>query len=239
MKDWSKAKIVKIEDISNDVAIFHVEILDTDNFIFTPGQFVTFDLPIHEKKNKRLKSYSIASAPNGKNIIELIITRVPEGLGTTFLFDRNKCNVGTVLDYRGPVGVFTLKENLQHPLFLICTGTGIAPFRSMLHHIYNQQIAHHNIYLIFGTRTQKDIFYFEEMKELQSKMKNFYYEPVLSRENWDGHKGYVHEVYKKILANNMDAQFMLCGWRPMIDEARKTLNELGIEKSKIHFELYG
>jgi CDP-4-dehydro-6-deoxyglucose reductase len=57
-------------------------------FDFKPGQFVTIDLPIHEKPNKRIRSYSIASWPDGTNVFELLIVLAEHGLGTHFLLIR-------------------------------------------------------------------------------------------------------------------------------------------------------
>jgi ferredoxin-NADP reductase len=229
--------VIRIEDETHNTKRFYIQVQGTTNFEFKPGQFITLDLPIHEKKNKRLKSYSVASAPNGTNIIELVIVLLPGGLGTTYLF--TQLQIGDTLTFKGPQGHFILPEIIPQDLFLICTGTGIAPFRSMVHYIQQHQLVHQNIYLLYGTRTQQDLLYAAELTELQSALNGFQYLPVLSRESWNGHTGYVHEVYKNLCINKPNAEFMLCGWRAMIDEARATLATLGYEKNSIHFELYG
>jgi ferredoxin-NADP reductase len=237
LQEWQTVKVVEILDANPGTKRFFIQLDSVSSFDFKPGQFVTLDLPIHEKKNKRLRSYSIASAPDGTNIIELIIVLVEDGLGTPFLFSNIK--VGDEMILRGPQGVFVLHEPLEHDLFLICTGTGIAPFRSMVKYLYQTQIEFSNVYLIFGTRTQQELLYFDEMTELAAKMPNFHYIPVLSRETWEGKSGYVHAVYQELAQGNPKANFMLCGWKNMIDDARKNLSEMGYDKSHIHFELYG
>jgi glycine betaine catabolism B len=234
---WRTGKIIRIEDETATTKRFWIELPELASFDFIPGQFVTFDLPIHEKANKRLRSYSIASWPNGTNVFELIIVRDLKGVGTQYLFD--EVSVGTLLKFRGPQGVFTLKEPLDKDLFLICTGTGIAPFRSMLHHIKNSNIPHKNITLIFGCRTKADLLYFNEMKELQQSFTAFSYIPCLSREAWDGATGYVHAVYEKLCQDRKPAAFYLCGWKGMIDEATKRIMDLGYDKKEIHDEIYG
>lgn len=205
-------------------------------FDFKPGQFVTLDLPIHEKPNKRMRSYSIASAPDGTNVFELIIVLDKNGAGTNYLF--HEVVVGTILTLRGPMGVFTLKEPLGGDTFFICTGTGIAPFRSMIGHIYNNGIEHGHIYLLFGCRSQKDLLYYNEFRDLE-KDPLFHYLPVLSRETWTGHSGYVHSVYEELCKNRQPASFYLCGWRGMINEARERIEKMGYEKKSLHFELFG
>src|SRR6185295_13408559 len=98
---------------------------ELETFSFKPGQFVTLDLPIHEKPNKRWRSYSIASWPDGSNVFELLIVLLEGGAGTTYIF--NEIKEGSELRYRGAQGVFTLPDVIDIDLFFICTGTGIAP----------------------------------------------------------------------------------------------------------------
>jgi CDP-4-dehydro-6-deoxyglucose reductase len=217
---------------------------EIESFDFVPGQFVTLDLPIHEKPNKRWRSYSIASWPDGTNTFELLIVILEGGLGTTYLF--NEVFEGSELTLRGPQGVFTLPQELSKDLYFICTGTGIAPFRSMVHHIQRHSIPHENINLIFGTRKREDLVYLEEMRRLEGEVEGFHYLPTLSREAWDGCCGYVHAVYENLVHQKMNgdaepppAQFYLCGWRAMVDEAKQRILKLGYDKKDIHLELYG
>ncbi len=240
MLDWQTGIVVKIEDATTNTRRFWIEAKSKEKFDFKPGQFVTLDLPIHEKKNKRWRSYSIASTPDGTNVFELVIVKMPEGAGTTYLF--TEVTIGTELSFRGPQGVFVLPEIIDKDLFFICTGTGIAPFRSMVHYIHRNNIPHQNIYLVFGCRFVKDFLYAEELHNLEQVMPSFKYLPTCSREaeNNEVRKGYVHLVYEEIInGNKPDASFYLCGWKEMIDEAKQRIQQLGYDKRSIHLELYG
>src|SRR6476661_3006666 len=137
---WQTGIVERIEPAGPATRRFFIRLPETERFEFKGGQFVTLDLPIHEQKNKRWRSYSIASWPDGSNVYELLIVLLEGGAGTTYLF--NEITVGSELTFRGPQGVFTLPENIEKDLFFICTGTGIAPFRSMLHHMLLNNIAH-------------------------------------------------------------------------------------------------
>lgn len=234
---WRTGVVIRIEDETPTTRRFWIQVPELTAFDFIPGQFVTLDLPIHEKANKRWRSYSIASWPDGTNIFELIIVRDKTGAGTRYIFDEVK--VGSELRFRGAQGVFTLKEPLEKDLFLICTGTGIAPFRSMVHHIKNKELPHKKITLVFGCRTKDSILYFEEMKQLSKTLNDFSYIPVLSRETWEGRSGYVHGVYEELCREKQPAQFLLCGWRGMIDEAKQRILDMGYDKKDIHVEIYG
>lgn len=215
-----------------------MEIPGSGSFDFAPGQFVTLDLPIDEAPARRRRSYSIASWPDGTNRFELVIVLLKDGQGTEYLF--NEVREGSELTFRGPLGKFTLPPILDKDLFLICTGTGIAPFRSMAHHIHNRDIPHKNVYLLFGTRKKDDLLYYDELKKLETELPGFYYRPALSREAWEGaQQGYVHALYEEGCTNKQPAYFYLCGWKDMVHEARERIMAMGYDRKSIHQELYG
>ena len=244
LQPWRKGIVTRIQDETNNTRRFWIQIPELTSFDFQPGQFVTLDLPIHEKPNKRWRSYSIASWPDDTNVFELLIVLLESGSGTTYLF--NEVFVGSELILRGPQGVFTLPQPIETDLYFICTGTGIAPFRSMVHHIKRHKLPHQHIHLIFGTRKKADLLYLEEMRRLEQEVPGFHYLPTLSREDWDGCCGYVHAVYENLVHEKMvetteppPAKFYLCGWKVMVDEAKQRIVQLGYDKKAIHLELYG
>lgn len=236
LPQWQTGVVKRIEQATDNTRRYWIEVEEAA-FNFKPGQFVTLDLPIHEQRNKRWRSYSIASMPDGSNTFELVIVYVEGGLASNYIF--NEIKVGSIFTLRGPQGVFVLPETIEKNLYLICTGTGIAPFRSMLHYINYHQLPHKQLHLIFGTRTQKDLLYAEEMRELEQMLPGFTYHPTLSRDDWEGEKGYVHAIYEALCLDHAPSQFMLCGWKAMIDEAKERILTLGYEKKDIHLELYG
>jgi ferredoxin-NADP reductase len=244
LQPWRKGIVTRIENETYNTRRFWIKVPEVENFDFAPGQFVTLDLPIHEKPNKRWRSYSIASWPDGTNVFELLIVLLDGGLGTQYLF--NNISEGSELVLRGPQGVFTLPEDIDRDLYFICTGTGIAPFRSMVHHIKRHDVPHRNIYLLFGTRAKNDLLYLEEMRSLEQEVEGFQFIPTLSREKWDGCCGYVHAIYENLVHEKMNgspevppANFYLCGWKNMVDEAKQRIQQLGYDRKVIHQELYG
>jgi ferredoxin-NADP reductase len=237
IQPWRTGKVIRIENETPATRRYWIQVPELETFDFKPGQFVTLDLPIHEKPNKRWRSYSIASWPDGTNVFELVIVLNTEGAGTTYLF--NEIIVGSDLIFRGAQGVFTLPDTLDTDTFLICTGTGIAPFRSMAQYIKLHAVPHQNIYLLFGSRTQQDLLYYNELNELQQNLPGFHYIPTLSREDWAGKRGYVHSIYEELCSERQPAKFYLCGWKNMIDEAKKRITEMGYDRKAIHQELYG
>jgi CDP-4-dehydro-6-deoxyglucose reductase len=241
LEPWRTGKVIRIENETSSTRRFWIQIPEIDSFSYEPGQFVTLDLPIHEQKNKRWRSYSIASAPDGTNIFELVIVLLEGGLGTTYLF--NEVSVGTEILLRGPQGKFVLPGDTEKDLILVCTGTGIAPFRAMVHHIVNNNLAYQKVHLIFGCRYLPDGLYINELTALQAAHPNIQFHPCYSREAETpvgGHKGYVHPVYEEITEHGKrEANFYLCGWKNMVDEAKQRILAMGYDKKAIHLELYG
>jgi CDP-4-dehydro-6-deoxyglucose reductase len=237
---WYNGNVIKIEPLAPNVRSFQVQVPEVASFDFEAGQFITLDLPIGDKRLQRWRSYSIANAPNGSNILELCIVRSEQGIGSAYLFD--EIQEGSVIKFKGPDGGFVLPPTLDKDLVFVCTGTGIAPFRSMIQDIKNSGKVHRSIHLIFGTTVESNILYRKEFEELTRTLPGFQYDVVLSRAaDWAGWKGYVHQVYlEQYQIPRPDVAFYLCGWSNMIDEAvANLLLKLGYDRPQIHFELYG
>ncbi len=231
------SEVIDIIDVTPAVKRFFFRIPEMENFNFAPGQFVQLDLPIESKIKTR--SYSVASAPEGTNVLELVISLNEQGLGTPYLF--NEIKVGSKLPLSQPAGKF-MKPPVQSDIdiCMVCTGTGIAPFRSFLRDLIHKNTPHKNIDLIFGTRYEKDVLYRDEMEALTQTMPNFTFTTVVSREENPifSKKGYVHQVYQELYADKHPANFYLCGWKVMIKEAIQNLQDMGYDKKAIKFELY-
>jgi len=238
MWTWYNSTLIKIEKTTSTTWRFWLKVDELDKIDFRAGQFITMDLPIHERRRKRWRSYSIANPPNEQNVIELAIAYYEGGLASEYLFKEIK--EGDTITFKGPDGAFYLPKNIETDLVFVCTGTGVAPFRSMIGDLEKRGFDQRNIHLIFGTRYENSILYREEFEQLAEKYPNFDYTIALSREeNWTGVKGYVHQVYEERYQDKPDTRFYLCGWQYMVDEARERLTKMGFDKTKVFYELYG
>jgi CDP-4-dehydro-6-deoxyglucose reductase len=153
---WYDATVTAIEQLTPTTRRFCLAVNEVEIFDFKAGQFVTFDLPISQKRLQRWRSYSIASAPVGNNAFELCIARLENGAGTRYFFE--EVVVGTIVRFKGADGGFVLPQHIDTDLILVCTGTGIAPFRAMIHDIFSKKIPHKKIHLILE-RALLPIFY--------------------------------------------------------------------------------
>jgi len=235
------ARLLESQVLSDQTKHLVFEVENEGCFDFTPGQFVSMMAP---KEGKTItRAYSIASAPRN-NQIDICLNRVENGFFSNLLCDLNE---GACLDFHGPHGLFVLRNPLRDSFF-IATGTGIAPMRSFLQHLYADpsRVGDCHIWLVYGTRYTKDIYYRDQFEELARKHPNFHYTITISRpeDTWQGERGYVQEHVKRILLsrppelrNQMDAY--ICGLNDMVSAIRKLLTEeFGWDKKSIIFERY-
>ena len=216
-----------------------------DNINFVSGQLIQLAIPWNPKWGSGgdylTRNYSVASWPDNTNKFELIITYLPGGKMCDYLF--NDAKIGDEVIYRGPMGVFTLPDNLMdRDIYFVSTGSGISPFRSMINYLYENKIPFKNIKLFFGTRTEEDLLYRKELEKIQEELPNFEYVPVLSREfRKEFRKGYVHEHYLDLIDSTDEKPWVyFCGWDRMIREGREHLSERGFEMMKdIRVEIFG
>ena len=230
-------EIIK-ETKSNWRFIFEDPLFDKLNY--TSGELVQLCMK-PGLEGSVVRNYSVASWPDGTNKFELIITYLEGGAMSEYLF--NEAKVGDEFIYRGPMGVFTLPDNLMdRDIYFVSTGSGISPFRSMINYLYENKVPFKNIKLFFGTRTEDDIVYREELEKIQKELPNFEFIPTLSREDKPGFaKGYVHDHYLPLIDSSEEKPWVYyCGWDRMISEGRQHLDERGFEMIKdIRVEIFG
>ena len=212
-----------------------------DKFEFEAGQFVSVREPHGGKLITR--AYSVASPPRDDNTFDLCLNRVDEGFMSNYLCD---LMVGESAHFHGPHGLFVIKPEVR-AMLMICTGTGVAPFRSMVLYLFGRgadRQQHHNgrqIRLFYGTRYPEDVYYQEEFEQIAAEHPNFHYLPTLSRapESWKGERGYVQEHIRKMVGARKDMHAYICGLKDMVTSVRGLLlNECGWEKKKVIYERY-
>lgn len=210
----------------------------TNGFAFTPGQFISVQQPKPDGKT-HTRAYSLASHPRTPASFDLCLNRVENGFLSNWLCDLEE---GTTVQFHGPHGMFTLREPHQDSVF-IATGTGIAPFRGMVHWLFDDAPRHQDreFWLVYGTRHESGLYYSDEFRAIEQAHPNFHYLPTLSRgrEDWPGLRGYVQDHVREIVGTRRDMQAYICGLHQMVDANRKLLKEeLGWDRKQIVFERY-
>ncbi len=226
------ARLLEFEEIAPETRHFRFEAVGLPRFDFEPGQFVTLRAALGGRPVVR--AYSLASPPAG-NRFDLCLNRVCEGVFSPYLFERRP---GDEIEMRGPYGRFLLREPPGDTV-LVATGTGVAPFRSMLLARVPQDPAHRYI-LILGTRYEAGLLYRLEWEALARDFPNFDFRPALTRPapGWPHRAGRVQGHLLEALGGRRDADVYICGIKDMVEETRALLEAEGHPKHHIHYEKY-
>ena len=230
-------RLARSVSLSPQTKHLEFEVLGKTRFGFVAGQWLSF------KANKPdgeeiTRAYSIASPPGEDNRLALCLNRVQDGFMSNFLCDMKE---DEEISCQGPFGDFILRPPLRDTLF-IATGTGIAPFRSMLHWLLADPARHQDkqLWLLFGNRTKEDIYYHQEFLKLATQHSNFHYLPTLSRgaTDWQGLRGYVQEHVPEIVQGRTAMHAYICGLDKMIKANRELLKGPGWDRKSILYEKY-
>lgn len=227
-----EARLIESREIAPGVRHFGFEALGVERLEFVPGQFTSFTDMIEGKEITR--AYSLASAPSGTNRFELCLNRVEPGHLSPRLFDMK---AGDRIEMRQPLGTFVLRQPPRDSIF-IATGTGIAPFRSILQAHLNA--ASPAFTLLFGVRYESHLLYREEFEEMAQRYPNFRFWPTLTRPDagWKGLKGRVQAHLAEAIRERRDLDFYLCGLKEMVDNVRSILKIQGFDRKQIFYERY-
>jgi ferredoxin-NADP reductase len=231
------ARLTRSTTLSGFTKHLEFEMQGVPRFDFVPGQWLSLK---HTKSDGEeiTRAYSIASPPEEDSRFAFCLNRVQDGFMSNFLCDMNQ---GDEISCQGPFGDFILRPPMRDTIF-IATGTGIAPFRSMLHWLLADPSRHESkqLWLLFGSRTEQDIYYHREFLRLANEHGNFHYLPTLSRgtPDWQGLRGYVQQHVAEIAAGRSDMHAYICGLDKMIKANRELLKSLGWDRKSIRYEKY-
>ena len=231
------ARLVRSTALSERTKHLEFEVRGESRFGFVAGQWLSVKHQMPDGKHL-IRAYSVASAPSGNSHFAFCINRVQDGFMSNFLCDMQP---GDEIPCQGPFGSFILRPPLRDTLF-IATGTGIAPIRSMLHWLLADESRCENkqFWLLFGNRTEGDIYYHEEFLQLAEKHPNIHYLPTLSRGDpaWRGLRGYVQDHVQGLVGDRNDMQAYICGLAKMVKVNRDLLAGMGWDRKAIMYERY-
>jgi ferredoxin-NADP reductase len=226
-----KARLVGSRELAPQTRHFEFESPEW-NASFVPGQFVSVTALVGDDEITR--AYSIVSPPGGHRFA-LCANLVQEGHLSPVLF---ALEPGDEIDFKGPYGAFILRRPVSDSIF-VATGTGIAPFRTMLLAKLSEHPDRH-FTLVFGVRYEHGLLYDHEFRELAGRHDNFEYRPTLTRppDTWTGLTGRIQQHTFDALADRRDVDIYICGLREMVDDLRLKLKEIGVDRKRIIYEKY-
>jgi len=226
----NKATITFIELLKEDLAIFRLVPDDGKVPDFRAGQFITIGMPNPAEGNKIVRrAYSIASHPENKKYIELVIRWVRKPLPgrlTTLLFNARE---GDDVGWIKPSGIALdindkMPDGSKDERRIVCIGggTGLAPFASFAQHLHDVGDKR-EIVVLHGASYVDELSYKQLLTDLENESRdrgkdkwNFTYRASVSRpqewfnRSWGGQIGRV-ETFLRPKDNGMSVLEELVG----------------------------
>lgn len=238
--------LLKIKEVKSETAdcvsvLFDVPENLKEEFQFKQGQSLTMRTIINGEEVRR--TYSICSNPLDDEC-RVAIKQVEGGLFSTFA--NRQLKKDDMLEVMPPIGEFYTELNPENEkkYLAFAAGSGITPVISIIKATFQTE-THSRVTLVYGNRSRSSIIFFEELEGLKNKyIDRFNFINILSREKTDApvNSGRIDEaklieLNKLIGYEEMDEVF-ICGPQEMIFCVKDFLENRGVNKKKIHFELF-
>jgi len=236
-------KVKEVKKETDDCVSVTFEIPETlqPDFIFKQGQSLSMRTNINKEEVRR--TYSICSSPLD-NEWKVAIKKVEGGLFSSFA--NKELKKGDVLEVMQPVGKFYVELNAANKKNYLgfAVGSGITPLLSIIKTTLRTE-PNSSFTLVYGNKSRSSIIFFEELEGLKNKyLQRFNFINILSRERTDAAINFgrintekLNELEKLVDYTSFDETF-ICGPEEMIFLVKDYLEAKGIDKKKIHFELF-
>ncbi len=213
------ARIVSITRLAPEIVEVVLKTPPASPMRFVAGQYV--DVIADGVR----RSYSLANAPRGDGLLELLVKRYPGGHLSDYWFERAKPN--DLIRIEGPFGTFFLRDEGPRDLLFLATGTGIAPVKALLEEIATDpaRAARHRIRVFWGNRERENFCWDPVTLGLDI---GFHHLLSGADDGWTGKRGYVHDAAVADGFDPADTVVYACGSNAMIASARECLTTLGL-----------
>lgn len=214
-----------------------------ETFRYKQGQYLTLRMMINGEDVRR--SYSLCSSPSADHEWRIAVKKVENGLMSTAINDNLKS--GNRVDVMAPMGNFYTELDANNELHYVsfAAGSGITPVISIIKTALDQE-PKSRCTLFYGNRNNESIIFKEELNSLKSRYDGrLNVVHVLSREAQDDplcqgriDKEKIGGLLEKHVDMTDPGHYFLCGPEEMIRTASSILENLRVDKSNIHFELF-
>jgi ferredoxin-NADP reductase len=188
------------------------------------------------------RSYSIASEPERKGLVELTVERIEGGEVSPYLHD--VVRVGDQIELRGPIGgYFVWEVGLGGPLLLVGGGSGVVPLMAMIRHRVAEREPIQTR-LLYSVRAPDDVLYASELQQLQDHGEGIEIIYTYTRQAPSGWTGYHRRIdramLKEIIGKLEDGlRPYVCGPTLLVESVADQLVDLGTPAERIRVERFG
>lgn len=221
------------KELAHDIFEIELNLENPKQIHFEAGQFVNIAIPSEERFIFR--PYSMVSPPSESDRIRLCYKRVLGGLGSNYIA---QLKLGDKVNFTGVFGQFILKKDSANDIIFIAGGVGIAPIYAMIQTLF-EQVMTRSAKLYFSVKTEKDLFYYDELRELSNKHKNLKVITCITQQenpSYPHRKGRINSVLDITQKDGIEAY--LCGSKEMVNDLKQLLIEKGLPKEVVFTEKF-
>jgi ferredoxin-NADP reductase len=223
-------------EVAEETMAFHFE--RPRGFLFKAGQYIDLTLlgPQPGSANGLTHTFSIASSPFAEDLV--VTTRMRD---TVFKRALSALPIGSEVRIEGPMGSFTLHNNITRPAVLLAGGIGIAPFLSILSYAAAEKLRH-PIVLFYANRYFEDAPFMDALWKLVEANPRFRFVPTFTRtprnyRGWKGETGYIStEMLSTYVGGLRGPIYYLAGPPTMVAAAGKTLGDAAVDQDDVRTE---
>ena len=237
---WQPARVVAIEPRTPRIKSFFLSLPQPAAFI--AGQYMDVRLVAADGYEAR-RSYSIASAPERPQPLELAVERLDDGEVSAFLHD--EVRAGDEVELRGPIGghfIWSIADG--GPVLLVGAGSGVVPLMSMIRH-HAARGSGHRLVLVASARTANELLYREELLRLHDRQHGFSLLATVTRETPAPAGLAAGRIDRAMLAHALrllgrpPRLCFVCGSNGFVETATGLLLDLHQPAGRIRTERYG
>lgn len=213
-----------------DVNSVYIEGRNMEKFRIEAGQFMIFRF-LGRGFRWEAHPFSLSCMPGGNRI------RISVKALGDFTRKIPQLQPGTKVLIDGPHGVFTSRKCRNQKVLFVAGGIGITPIRSLIEEMAGQG---KDMFLIYGNRNRAGIVFEKELDVIRAQGAKLTVYHVLSDDaTWPGEKGKIdRDRIARLVPDVKDRDIYLCGPPPMMKLVRKSLIDLGVRPSRVHWERF-
>ncbi|MDO5102466.1 MAG: CDP-6-deoxy-delta-3,4-glucoseen reductase [Lautropia sp.] len=219
-------RVRSIEPMAPDVRRIRLQLPYSARLLYLAGQYVDLIFPDGTRR-----SYSMATAPDTIDDIELHVRHLPGGHFTDRVFgvgEQPALKVREIFRLEGPLGTFFLREDGDKPIVLLASGTGFAPIKAIVERMLLLKAAgqfDRPVHLYWGGRRPQDIYQRDLCEQWTRELPGFVFVPVLSdalpEDGWTGRTGFVHHAVMADWPDLSGHEVYVCGAPVVVESARR------------------
>lgn len=237
-----RCRVAELMPLTHDILRLRMEIVSGGPFTFSAGQFASLEFPVAAGA---VRDYSMANCPH-ESVLEFHI-RVMQAERSVSRRVATLLKAGDIVKVSGPLGTSYLRSQHAGAMLCVAGGSGLAPIKSIietaLHDGFTQPL-----HLYFGVRSERDVYFEQELAQLQRRFASFTAHIVLSQQALrpdaagatllPRRHGFVTDAVAADFADLAGFKVYFAGPPAMVDAANALARERGVQARDIHADAF-